>query len=70
MAAATSVGVGTILRLRRCGRSYRNIAAYLDRKGVPPPRAATWSAMTVRNVYQRETSESPNGTSTATRHGG
>lgn len=42
-----------IRRLRALDRSYRQIADYLDRKRVKPPRAAAWSAMTVRNIYER-----------------
>jgi hypothetical protein len=42
-----------IVELRSMGLSYRRIATYLDRKKVPPPKAATWSAMTVRNIYLR-----------------
>jgi hypothetical protein len=45
--------VAEIRRLRGLDRSYRQIAAYLDRKQVKPPRAATWSAMTVRNIWER-----------------
>jgi hypothetical protein len=51
----TEAVVAEIRRLRdEQGRSYRQIAAYLDRKQVKPPRAATWSAMTVRNIWERE----------------
>lgn len=46
--------VAEIKRLRGLDRSYRQIAAYLDRKRIKPPRAATWSAMTVRNIWERE----------------
>lgn len=42
------------MRLRAEGYSYRRIAAYLDRKHIPPPRAERWSAMTVRNIWIRE----------------
>lgn len=45
--------VAEIKRLRGLDRSYREIAAYLDRKRIKPPRAATWSAMTVRNIWER-----------------
>jgi len=50
----TEAVVAEIRRLRGLDRSYRQIAAYLDRKQVKPPRAATWSAMTVRNIWERE----------------
>lgn len=43
----------TIARLRRDSYSYRRIAAYLDRKGIRPPRAELWSAMSVRNIDKR-----------------
>lgn len=46
-------GQAEIVRLKRSGYSYRQIAAYLDRKGIKPPRAAKWSAMSVRNIYER-----------------
>jgi hypothetical protein len=47
-----SEGTATrIVELRAMGLSYRRIAAYLDRKKVPPPKAASWSAMTVRNIH-------------------
>lgn len=42
-----------IERLHRDGYSYRQIAAYLDRKGIKPAKAAKWSAMSVRNIYER-----------------
>lgn len=44
-----------ICRLKRDGYSFRQIAAYLDRKGIKPPRAKAWSAMSVRNIYERST---------------
>lgn len=44
-----------IERLHRDGYSYRQIAAYLDRKGIKPARAEKWSAMSVRNIYERST---------------
>jgi hypothetical protein len=48
--------VELIVRLRRDNAlSYRRICAHLTRKRIPPPRAATWSAMTVRNIYVRAT---------------
>lgn len=46
--------VPDVMRLRAEGYSYRRIAAYLDRKRIPPPRAEHWSAMTVRNMWVRE----------------
>jgi DNA invertase Pin-like site-specific DNA recombinase len=46
--------VARILNLRREGRSYRQIAAELDREGQRPRRADHWSAMAVRNVVKRE----------------
>ena len=45
--------VADVVRLRAMDRSYRQIADYLNRKRVAPPRAATWSAMTVRNIWER-----------------
>lgn len=39
--------------LRRSGASYRAIAAQLDAEGIKPRKAATWSAMTVRNISVR-----------------
>lgn len=46
--------VGRIVELRRAGESYRAIAATLDAEGFRPRRAASWSAMAVRNIAQRE----------------
>lgn len=46
--------VARIVELRRAGRPYRAIAATLDAEGLAPRRAASWSAMAVRNVAQRE----------------
>jgi DNA invertase Pin-like site-specific DNA recombinase len=46
--------VARIVELRRAGQSYRTIAAALDAEGLRPRRAASWSAMAVRNVAQRE----------------
>jgi DNA invertase Pin-like site-specific DNA recombinase len=43
-----------IAELRRSGRSYRQIAMALDHEGLPPRRAESWSAMTVRNIAVRE----------------
>jgi len=42
------------VELRRAGESYRSIAVTLDTEGLRPRRAASWSAMAVRNVAQRE----------------
>ncbi|MDH6129006.1 recombinase family protein [Kitasatospora sp. GP82] len=42
-----------ILQLRAEGKSYRAIGEILDAEGLPPRRAATWSAMTVRSVCQK-----------------
>ena len=55
--SVSPVAIAEIRRLKAMDRSYRQIAAYLDRKGIKPPRAATWSAMTVRNVWEREQEE-------------
>ena len=46
--------VARIVELRRAGQSYRAIAATLDAEGHRPRRAASWSAMAVRAVAQRE----------------
>jgi DNA invertase Pin-like site-specific DNA recombinase len=46
--------IARILELRHAGRSYREIAAALDNEGLKPRRAASWSAMAVRNVAVRE----------------
>lgn len=54
--AGQSPAIGSIARLKGEGYSYRQIAAYLDRKGIKPPKAAKWSAMTVRNIYERSKS--------------
>lgn len=51
---AEQVAVARILELRREGQSYRQIAQALDKEGHSPRRAATWSAMAVRNVAIRE----------------
>ena len=53
--AAGQVAETAIVRMKRDGYSYRQIAAYLDRKGIKPPKAAQWSAMSVRNIYERST---------------
>jgi len=46
--------VTRIVELRQAGKSYRAIAATLDAEGHRPRRAASWSAMAVRAVAQRE----------------
>jgi DNA invertase Pin-like site-specific DNA recombinase len=46
--------VARIVELRKAGTPYRAIAAVLDVEGLRPRRAATWSAMAVRNVAVRE----------------
>jgi DNA invertase Pin-like site-specific DNA recombinase len=38
--------------LRAAGHSYREVAETLDAEGFRPRRAASWSAMTVRNIAQ------------------
>lgn len=45
--------VRRIVDLRGEGRSYREVAAVLDAEGLRPRRAASWSAMSVRNVAVR-----------------
>ncbi len=45
--------VRRIGELRAAGESYREIAAALDREGLRPRRAESWSAMTVRSIAQR-----------------
>lgn len=51
--------VARIVELREEGRSYREIAAVLDEEGHRPRRAASWSAMSVRNVAIRELEARP-----------
>jgi DNA invertase Pin-like site-specific DNA recombinase len=46
--------VARITALRAAGESYRAIATVLDTEGLRPRRAASWSAMSVRNVALRE----------------
>jgi DNA invertase Pin-like site-specific DNA recombinase len=46
--------VRRIVELRREGHSYRLIAETLDAEGLRPRRAASWSAMGVRNIATRE----------------
>jgi DNA invertase Pin-like site-specific DNA recombinase len=43
-----------IVALRATGMPYRAIAATLDAEGLPPRRAAAWSAAAVRNIAMRE----------------
>ena len=45
--------VARAVELRQQGESYRAVAAQLDAEGRPPRRAASWSAMAVRNVLVR-----------------
>ncbi|WP_445184574.1 recombinase family protein [Pseudonocardia sp. Cha107L01] len=45
--------VRRIAELRAAGESYRTIATTLDAQGLKPRRAASWSAMSVRNVAVR-----------------
>lgn len=52
--AAEQAAVARIVHLRRDGASYRQIATTLDAEGIAPRRAASWSAMAVRNVAERE----------------
>jgi DNA invertase Pin-like site-specific DNA recombinase len=42
-----------ILELRAAGSSFRTIGETLDAEGLPPRRAAKWSAMTVRSICQK-----------------
>ena len=53
-APAEQATVERILELRAANRSYRQIAVTLDAEGLGPRRAATWSAMAVRNIVIRE----------------
>lgn len=46
--------VQRIVELRDDGAPYRSIAAQLDREGRRPRYAKSWSAMAVRNVWERE----------------
>ena len=50
---AEQKAIDRILALRAEGRSYRDIAGALDAEGVRPRRAASWSAMSVRNIVER-----------------
>lgn len=51
--------VARIAELREAGQSYRSIAATLDDEGLRPRRAASWSAMSVRNIATRTQGETP-----------
>lgn len=51
---AEAQAVAVMLDLARAGKSYREIARSLDAQGHKPRRAATWSAMSVRNIVTRE----------------
>ncbi len=57
--ADEQAAVARIVELRQAGKSYRTIAAALDTEGHRPRRAATWSAMAVRAVAQREMGAQP-----------
>jgi DNA invertase Pin-like site-specific DNA recombinase len=52
--SAEQVAVRRIAELRTAGKSYREVASALDAEGLRPRRAASWSAMSVRNVAIRE----------------
>lgn len=56
--AAEQVAVARIVELRNAGQSFRQIASALDDQGLKPRRAASWSAMAVRNVCVRELASS------------
>jgi DNA invertase Pin-like site-specific DNA recombinase len=49
--------VARIMELRGDGQSYREVALALDSEGLKPRRAASWSAMSVRNIVTRETTD-------------
>lgn len=53
--------VSRIVELRKAGTPYRAIAAALDAEGLKPRRAASWSAMSVRNVAVRAGVDSKQG---------
>jgi DNA invertase Pin-like site-specific DNA recombinase len=46
--------VALIVRLRREGRSYRQVTAALDEAGMAPRNGRTWYPSTVRKIAQRE----------------
>jgi len=50
--------VRRIVQLRQDGKSYREIAAVLEAEGIKPRKAAHWSAMTIRQVWVRESTRS------------
>ena len=52
--------VRRIVELRRAGKSYRVIGETLDAEGLRPRRAAQWSAMSVRNIADRELATAAN----------
>lgn len=52
--ADEQAAVARIVELRTAGEPYRAIAATLDAEGLRPRRAASWSAMAVRSVVQRQ----------------
>jgi DNA invertase Pin-like site-specific DNA recombinase len=58
---AEQVAVRRIVALRTAGTPYRAIAETLDAEGLKPRRAASWSAMSVRAVVQRETAQEAGG---------
>jgi DNA invertase Pin-like site-specific DNA recombinase len=45
--------VATIVRMRKAGKSFREIAAELERQGMKPRRAERWWPMSVRSVARR-----------------
>lgn len=51
--------VARVLALRADGLSYRSIAGQLDREGHRPRYAESWSAMSVRNIWKRESTGAP-----------
>jgi DNA invertase Pin-like site-specific DNA recombinase len=53
--------VNRIIELRKAGSSYRVIAEQLDAEGLRPRRAASWSAMSVRNIAERELASASRG---------
>ncbi len=54
---AEQATVARILELRAAGKSYREICATLETEGHRPRKAAHWSAMTVRQIWVRETGQ-------------
>lgn len=51
--------VDVICKMRAANQSYRVIAAHLDAAGLRPRRAASWSAMSVRSVWERSQRRAP-----------